>query len=312
MASRHVRWVLANRDAYPDQIDRDIMVAIASHIGYDDQPARLSMATIAEYAGCHFNTVDKRTKALSESGALVVEKVGRYLTYSLPASADAETIRGDEPPPGATQDEERIGAIEERLDGLEAVIHDLRADVKELAAMFTSLPHDVHTTLTPRSHEVHTSFTSDQSGDVNKEVKKGRREEEGERAHPAPARANGHTGLLLEMNAPAPATAGERALLSHPATLLWVRTTERWPGYDALPGIVERLGDEPDAAALGKAWQTWILSGYKRDNALGVLDWYREMHADPEWEPSQRFRQPARASPKAAAEEIKTDEFGRF
>jgi hypothetical protein len=122
--------------------------------------------------------------------------------------------------------------------------------------------------------------------------------------------------MLLEMNAPAPATAGEQALLAHPATLLWVATTERWPGYGALPGIVERLGEAPDAEALRRAWQLWLLSHYRPDNALGVLDWYREICADPAWEPGQRFRQPSRASPAAAnghqVEEIQTDELGRF
>lgn len=129
--------MLANRLKYPDPLDREIMIAIATHIGYDDQPARVSIATIAEYAGCHFNTADKRTKALAEAGDLVIDKAGRFLTYTLPQSADGETATGDEPPPG--------GDAAKTIDGLD----ELREELRELRTIVTSLSHDVHMTSTP-------------------------------------------------------------------------------------------------------------------------------------------------------------------
>lgn len=190
MSSRHVRWVLANRLRYADQIDRDIMVAIATHIGYDDKPARVGMAAIAEYAGVHFNTVDKRTKAMAERGDLIIGRAGRYCTYALPTDADDQTRTGDEPPPGH-QSEDPTG-LQEQIDELRAEVSSLRLDMKELKAMFTSLSHDVHTSLTRRSHDNHMSFTPAQRADVNK----GEEEEEGgeggkEGGSPSPPYPNG-------------------------------------------------------------------------------------------------------------------------
>lgn len=106
--------------------------------------------------------------------------------------------------------------------------------------------------------------------------------EERERRAPPP-------GPPVHPNAPPPETAEERALVSHRAIWVWLEAGFSWPGYDLLPVIIQRLGEEPDVDALRQARQKWRLAGYRKDNHGGILDWYDQLRADPSWEP---YRQP--------------------
>lgn len=296
MASRHVRWVLANRQRYPDSIDRDIMVAIATHIGYDDQPARISMATIAEYAGCHYNTADKRTKALAEAGALVIGKSGRFLTYELPGSADAETRLGDEPPPGACSEESG------RIDALEEQVAALAGEVRELTTIVTSLSHDLHIIVTSSSHDVHTSFTPRQSDDVNKEGKKGRREEVRQPRARASTEGPFIPAITQRINAILEVCGLNGSVPAHKADA--ENAAVQLDSYSAAE-ILERFG-RPSGPAPGWNWYLHDFRGQKGDQPK------------PRWVVENISKQPPR--PIAANgngsgkqhEEIQLDELGRY
>jgi len=185
MANWHVRAVLANRDVYSDAIDRDIMLAIATHIGNDNSPAHLKISTIAQLAGCHYNTADKRTKQLAADDKLTIQRDGRHLAYSLPF--DAPPGPGDGVP-GQSRPKTNGPSLGDVLDALSA----LKEQVKALHKDVISHSHDDHTTITPppeegvddvhmtftsRSHDDHMTITSDQGDDVKQVEKKRRREE---------------------------------------------------------------------------------------------------------------------------------------
>jgi hypothetical protein len=48
------------------------------------------------------------------------------------------------------------------------------------------------------------------------------------------------------------------------------------------------LGAEPDRELLKAVYVAWIGAGHNADNANGILDWYEQRKANPEWQPYGR------------------------
>lgn len=168
MANWHVRALMERRKEYESAEhtkDYDIAMAVAIHIGEDDSPAVMSIATIARLAGCHYNTADKRTKAMAAAGQLVVKQGnGKLLAYNLPFAA--ERAPADEHPPAPPESQDEMKALRQEIAALREVVSDLADSVKYL-----------HTVVTSSSHSHHTDFTPYQS-DYVKEVEKKRRRKE--------------------------------------------------------------------------------------------------------------------------------------
>lgn len=167
MASCHARAVMLRRKEYRDETDYNIALTVANHMGSDGRPATVSLATIAEYVHCHYNTADKRVKAMTAGGQLITGRSGRYLSYSIPYDGDDGELEGD----SAAVSE----VTEMRLEMVE-----LKEQVTQLAAAVSQLSQHLHTIVTRPSHVLHTSFTSADEANVNEVGKKGRREGEEE------------------------------------------------------------------------------------------------------------------------------------
>lgn len=298
--SREAIEAVQDHSTVSDPVGLTVFIAIARFVGPAGEPGWASYRTLADVAHCDKDTVARWVGVLEELGELSVRKEGAgrgtrmYYTINLPF--DKPKHGGA----GAGDNRKRL-SLSGGDNNAGTLVAELSQQIAELSQQIAVLSQQIEL-LSP-------------SPSQNVPTREGQKPETGKPEKPGeetPARANDQGDLLLGV--PAPATAGERALLDHPATLLWVKTTGRWPGYAVLPGIVERLGEEPDKAALERAWQSWLLSHYNPDNALGVLDWYREMRADPDWEPGRRFKQPIRApAPNGRpAGEIAVDENGFF
>lgn len=91
---------------------------------------------------------------------------------------------------------------------------------------------------------------------------------------------------------PAPQTDREIAIISHPAVDVYFNVINEngWPGWEFLEIIIPILTDTPSEKALTKAWQMWIVAGYKRSNKLGVLEWYKNILDDPDWTRNKQYR----------------------
>ena len=66
--------------------------------------------------------------------------------------------------------------------------------------------------------------------------------------------------------------------------------TTFWPAEAAQPVIIEKLGDSPDIAALGRAYQLWMGRGYNPKNWDAIGEWYRELIANPAWMPPAQHK----------------------
>lgn len=97
-------------------------------------------------------------------------------------------------------------------------------------------------------------------------------------------------------NAPHPATDLEKRQAAHPATWCWLDAGFIWPGYENIQVVIDKIGDSPSLPALRTAKQKWSMSGYRLDNLLGILDWYKNIEADPNWEPRKNY-QTSRTTP---------------
>lgn len=94
-------------------------------------------------------------------------------------------------------------------------------------------------------------------------------------------RTPGGMGYALPDDAAPPGAAPP----SHPAVrMLWEETGCR-PGEKAAAEIVARMGETPDRAALARAVSLWELSGFRKNNFGGILDWYDACRRDPNWRP---------------------------
>lgn len=168
MANWHVRAVMERRKEYESEEytkDYDIVMAIAVHIGEDDSPAVMSIAAIARYAGCHYNTVDKRTKVLAAEGKLAIGPGhGKMLAYNLPF--ESKRALSDERPPAPAAEQDETKSLREEVRQLREVVAELSESVKHL-----------HTAITTSSHSHHTDVTSHQSDYVKKVEKKKRSKE---------------------------------------------------------------------------------------------------------------------------------------
>ena len=77
---------------------------------------------------------------------------------------------------------------------------------------------------------------------------------------------------------------------AHPAVKAMYQVTTYWPGDVTHPVIIEKLGDNPNVALLGRAYQLWMSSGYNPKNFDGIGEWYQELVRDPNWTPQARFK----------------------
>lgn len=195
MALRHVRAV-QERTRLDDPIARSIIQVIATDIGHDDSPAYPSYRTIAVRAGCHYNTVADRIKALCDNGDLVVTKRGKYNYYSLPyacdnAEGDYHASGGDNlaAPAARYVTREELSQLEQRLS-------------HQMEQIVTSLSHQIGQIITPLSHQPSHIVTPSSQGlshivtsqDVTEENERGKEREEEkkegrEEAPPPPATA---------------------------------------------------------------------------------------------------------------------------
>lgn len=164
MAAQHARAVQLNRHEYGDEINQQLAMKIALHMGSDNSPATLKVSTLAEAAPCHYNTADKRLKQMADDGLIKMSKNGKLYDYSIAGEWEDEIRQRQQPPTVDHSDE--IEQINGRLDSLES-------DVKMLVKMVDNL----HTIFTPSSHELHMNFTPPVNEDVNKEEKKVSRED---------------------------------------------------------------------------------------------------------------------------------------
>lgn len=171
MASCHTRAVMLRRQEYRDETNYNIALVVAMHMGSDGRPATVSLATIAEYAHCHYNTADKRTKQMSDLGQLHIEKNGKMLTYLVPFDGDED---------GEPEGRKPAGGDSGEVSQLRREVAGLKTELVELTAVVTSLSHHLHTIVTPPSHDVHMVVTPPSTDNVNEVGKKGRsRSEEG-------------------------------------------------------------------------------------------------------------------------------------
>lgn len=167
MASQHARSVQLNRKEYGDEINYNLALCIALHMGSDGKPARLAISTLAEHGFCHYNTADKRLKEMAAMGLIKMSKAGKLFDYSIPGEHEDEEAESYQPP--AVDHSDEIERINGRLDNLER-------QVVNLVKMVETLSHELHTIFTSSSHELHMNFTPAVNENVNKEEKKRRRE----------------------------------------------------------------------------------------------------------------------------------------
>lgn len=291
MALQHIRAFRARREEFGDQINQDIAHAIADHMGYDDSPATVSIKTLATEARCHYNTADKRTKEMAAAGLIKIDKQGKLLCYSIPGKYEDVT----RPPVEPTNPNDDIERLNGRMDNLEKKVDGLCEDVRRLShdlhIIVTSSSHDLHTTFTPNDTNRHTAVTRPVYGNVN-EVVEVVEEGKGERNAPAHDNDQAILDFLKANDLPSPRTADEWTTLCSPEGITWIEATGYWPGYDVLGQLGGKFGPEPSEEILSKAWELWTLSGFKKNNVLGVIDFYNSVKADPNWTPSDRFKKP--------------------
>lgn len=79
---------------------------------------------------------------------------------------------------------------------------------------------------------------------------------------------------------PRPSSRKQSALAAHPAAAVWLESGPKWPGWQRLKGITRRLGPQPNKQALAKAWEMWLMAGYREDSIDGIIDWYDELCRD--------------------------------
>lgn len=71
-----------------------------------------------------------------------------------------------------------------------------------------------------------------------------------------------------------------------PAMEMLHEVTGYWPGQMNRLFLDERLGYEPDEAALRQAVTLWRAAGFRINNLAGICDWYDELRRDPAWRPA--------------------------
>lgn len=148
MALRHVRG--AQKRDVSDPIAKSILQVIATDIGHDDQPAYPSYRTIAERAGCHFNTVGDKVRELEEEGHLAVEKKGRRNYYNLPFNCNSNVTpssqaEGDKKNGLVTPYVTTEGELLQRIDILCDKVESLSQEVSILSQRLSHFvtPRDV-------------------------------------------------------------------------------------------------------------------------------------------------------------------------
>lgn len=77
---------------------------------------------------------------------------------------------------------------------------------------------------------------------------------------------------------------------AHPAVKAIYDVTTYWPAEAAHPVIIEKIGDNPDIEALGRAYQLWVSRGYNPKNFSDMLEWYRELAGNMTWNPPARHK----------------------
>lgn len=163
MASRHARFVQLNRHRFGDEINQQLAMKIALHMGSDDSPATLKTKTLAAAVPCHYNTADKRTKEMAEAGLILMSRNGRIYDYSIIGEFEA----GGSETAVANVSGSQLSELEARLRVVETAIQSLVNFTADLHMKVMSSSHEGHVTIMPPLYEY-----------VNKEDKKGRREEE--------------------------------------------------------------------------------------------------------------------------------------
>lgn len=194
MAAQHARTVQLRRREFGDEINQQLALTIALHMGNDGSPAKLAILTLAEYAPCHYNTADRRTKEMAARGLIKIQKSGKLFLYSIAGDFE-DGFTGPIEPPAVDYGDE-IELINGRLDRLERQVENLVTMVSELHTIVTSSSHELHTNFTPTSHDVHTMFTPPVYRNVNKEEKKRRREEGGIPPSPLPPEMKNLTEMV--------------------------------------------------------------------------------------------------------------------
>ncbi|NCF68782.1 MAG: hypothetical protein GWP61_22710, partial [Chloroflexi bacterium] len=111
------------------------------------------------------------------------------------------------------------------------------------------------------------------------------KERERERKPAPPATPHSPPATRHSSRFPAPRSLKERELLKHPGAMAWLELDLPWPGWQRLELISHCLGPKPQADALRKARDLWLLSGYKPSNMRGILDWYEQICLDDQWRP---------------------------
>lgn len=258
MASCHARAVMLRRKEYRDETNYNVALAIATHMGSDGRPATVSLATIAEYAHCHYNTADKRTKEMWGNGQVIMGKCGRYLAYSVPYDGDDGEPEGD-------------GTNAGEVGELRQEVSELKNQLTQLAAAVAALSHDLHTIVTRPSHDLHTTFTSTDEDNVSKEGKKESIEED--------SIPNGIQGDGKKTKSKADPRS------QHPAIKAMKGILGRYPNKDTYDLIIGRLGETPNTAALVKARSEWTARGFNPANVLSQLEWYDNYCRDINWIP---------------------------
>lgn len=178
MALRHVRAVQKNTKL-DDPIARSIIQVIATDIGFDDSPAYPSYRTIAARAGCHYNTVADKVRALCDNGDLIVTKEGKYNYYSLPYPCDDFT------PDYHSNRGDNVGPV---ITPQYVTKEELSHALSQFAAELSHALSQEMQALSQRSPGIVTlqGVTEEEGGEEGEEEK----EEWEEDAHPL---ANGHT-----------------------------------------------------------------------------------------------------------------------
>lgn len=82
--------------------------------------------------------------------------------------------------------------------------------------------------------------------------------------------------VLTASDYPPPQTEAEAKYLNHPAVKLWLRVTNRWPGYSCMPHIAKGLGTNPSAEKFAAVWAFWKSKNYDPSNWLGIIDRYQK------------------------------------
>ncbi len=133
MSEKHVRLVWDNSKAKGNA--RAVLCAIATDIGFNDEPSFTGVRTLASRVGVHYNTVSSCIKKLEESGELIVKRgeKGKGNRYSIPWQCDSvgeSVTNGDEEvSQKASQLDSRsvttVSQLIERVSQLEKIVSQL-------------------------------------------------------------------------------------------------------------------------------------------------------------------------------------------